>query len=143
MFNIHKILILLIVSTLLATSDIVTFRHLSLQPEHGPDLYGFPFAFRSAVPQVKPVAADIYLKGLSMNIAFWFLMSSLLSMVISRNISMRELELPLLSLRTAIIVFAFIVLTSQSILISWSYLWDLPWDPGNYSKEFLFIQYLR
>jgi hypothetical protein len=61
----------------------ITFRViLENHHEHEPNLFGFPFICKTSIPWVNSFEQEVYLKGLFLNLIFWFAIFYLLLLLL-------------------------------------------------------------
>jgi hypothetical protein len=73
-----KVIFLVCVGFGFAFSDLIVFVYRCDFPEYGPDFIGFPFIYRSSIPWVNSLSANLYLSGLIGNVLFWTIFAFIL-----------------------------------------------------------------
>lgn len=117
-----------LITCILIETDAITFRTvLDNSSEHLPDLFGFPFIYKTSTPWVNSFEQEVYVKGLLLNIFFWLLLIYPI-IVLSNKINLPKI----LYKATAFLLLFFGILAIISFTLNpfehKTFFWDYSFD---------------
>lgn len=109
-----------IAAFLLPFIDIISIRYSCFHNEMGPELYGFPFIYRTQIPWVNSFEGNLYLLGYLGNALFYLLIIKLIELSLNK-INENIIRNKYFKISTIIVFILTIVFSSLPVFI---YEWE-------------------